>query len=169
MDGIELRYGSKSVGSWSGMELQVTNHAWIIELKIDLKSLSLLKLHLKLSWMVLWCSNVCSKKLSSKILRQNIALIRLKRLGLRLSKLKFFIVLYFTFYVVDHLASLYFPEKSGKQCTTGSSNQQSVTKIMEKSAIWTILCFYPLPPLKNVERQWVKITSSYVGNFKHTF
>ena len=28
---------------------------------------------------------------------------------------------------------------------------QSVTKIMVKIAIWTIFCFSPLPPLKNVE------------------
>ena len=28
---------------------------------------------------------------------------------------------------------------------------QSVTKIMGKTAIWTILCFSPLPPLNNVE------------------
>ena len=28
---------------------------------------------------------------------------------------------------------------------------QSVTKIIGKTAIWTILCFSPLPPLNNVE------------------
>ena len=38
--------------------------------------------------------------------------------------------------------------------------RQSVTKIMGKSAIWTILCFSPLPPLKNVEEQWAKLASS---------
>ena len=31
--------------------------------------------------------------------------------------------------------------------------RQSVTKIMGKTAIWTILCFSPLPPLNNVEEQ----------------
>ena len=31
--------------------------------------------------------------------------------------------------------------------------QQSVTKIMEKTDIWTILCFSPLLPLNNVEEQ----------------
>ena len=30
---------------------------------------------------------------------------------------------------------------------------QSVTKIMGKTAIWTILCFSPLPPLNHVEEQ----------------
>ena len=39
---------------------------------------------------------------------------------------------------------------------------QSVTKIMGKSAIWTILCFYPFPPLNNVEKQSAKVASSYV-------
>ena len=29
--------------------------------------------------------------------------------------------------------------------------RQTVTKIMGKTAIWTILCFSPLPPLNNVE------------------
>ena len=31
--------------------------------------------------------------------------------------------------------------------------RQSVTKIMGKTAIWTILCFSPLPPYNNVEVQ----------------
>ena len=35
----------------------------------------------------------------------------------------------------------------------GGINLQSVTKIMGKTAIWTILSFSPLPPLKNVEEQ----------------
>ena len=30
---------------------------------------------------------------------------------------------------------------------------QSVTKIMGKTAIWTVLCFSPLPPLNNVNEQ----------------
>ena len=34
--------------------------------------------------------------------------------------------------------------------------RQSVTKIMGKTAIWTILCFSPLPPINNVEEQWAK-------------
>ena len=38
--------------------------------------------------------------------------------------------------------------------------RQSVAKIMGKSAIWTILCFSPLPPLKNIEEQWAKLASS---------
>ena len=32
-------------------------------------------------------------------------------------------------------------------------NLQSVTKIMGKTAIRVISCFYPLPPLNNVEKQ----------------
>ena len=39
---------------------------------------------------------------------------------------------------------------------------QSVTKIIGKTAIWTIFCFYPLPPLNNVEKQRGKVESSYV-------
>ena len=35
----------------------------------------------------------------------------------------------------------------------GGINLQSVTKIMGKTAIWTVLSFSPLPPLKNVEEQ----------------
>ena len=56
---------------------------------------------------------------------------------------------------------------------------QSVTKIMGKTAIWTILCFYLLNPLNNVDKQWAKFVSNYVvglqhyigqeGNFKHFF
>ena len=40
--------------------------------------------------------------------------------------------------------------------------RQSVTKIMEKTAIWAILCFSPLPSLNNVEEQWAKLASSNV-------
>ena len=31
--------------------------------------------------------------------------------------------------------------------------RESVAKVIEKTAIWTILCFPPLPPLNNVEEQ----------------
>ena len=71
---------------------------------------------------------------------------------------------------------------SSSICTALSSaatHLQSATKIMEETAIWTILCFYPVPPLNNVEKQWSKVASGYVmgsqhwkgkrGNFKHTF
>ena len=33
---------------------------------------------------------------------------------------------------------------------------------MRKTAIWAILCFYPLPPLNNVEKQQAKLASSFV-------
>ena len=39
---------------------------------------------------------------------------------------------------------------------------QSVINIMGKSAIWTVLCFYPFPPLNNIEKQWAKVASSYI-------
>ena len=39
---------------------------------------------------------------------------------------------------------------------------QSVTKYMGKTAIWAILCSYPLPTLNNVEKQQAKFASSYV-------
>ena len=39
---------------------------------------------------------------------------------------------------------------------------QSVTKNMVKTATWTISCFYHLPSLNNVEKQWAKLASSYV-------
>ena len=42
------------------------------------------------------------------------------------------------------------------------SKLQSVTKFMGKTAIWTISCFYLLPPLNNVEKQRAKLASSYV-------
>ena len=32
-------------------------------------------------------------------------------------------------------------------------NLQSVTKIMGKTAFWTTSCFYPIPPLNDVEKQ----------------
>ena len=35
----------------------------------------------------------------------------------------------------------------------GGINLKSVTKIMRKTAIWTILSFPPLPPLKNLEEK----------------
>ena len=46
-------------------------------------------------------------------------------------------------------------------------NRQSVTKIMGKTAIWTISCFYSLPPFRNVEKQWAKLVSSYVMGLQH--
>ena len=46
-------------------------------------------------------------------------------------------------------------------------NQQSVAKIMGKTAIWAISCFYPLPPLNNVEKQWGKFSSSYAMGSHH--
>ena len=45
--------------------------------------------------------------------------------------------------------------------------RQSVTKIMGKTAIWTILCFSPVPPLNNVEEQWAKLSSSNVISSQH--
>ena len=43
--------------------------------------------------------------------------------------------------------------------------RQSVTKIMGKTAIWTILCFSPLPLLNNVEEQWAKLAwSNFIGS-----
>ena len=39
---------------------------------------------------------------------------------------------------------------------------QSVKKIMGKTAIRTISCFFPLPSLNNVEKQYAKLASSYV-------
>ena len=46
-------------------------------------------------------------------------------------------------------------------------NQQSVAKIMGKTAIWVISCFYPLPPLNNVKKQRAKLASSYVMGSLH--
>ena len=45
--------------------------------------------------------------------------------------------------------------------------RQSVTEVMGKTAILTISCFYPLPPLNNVEKQQVKFASSYVMGSQH--
>ena len=45
--------------------------------------------------------------------------------------------------------------------------RQSVTKIMGKTAIWTILCFSLLPSLNNVEEQWEKLVSSNVFSSQH--
>ena len=47
------------------------------------------------------------------------------------------------------------------------THQQSVTKIIGKTAIWAISCFYPLPPLSNVEKQRAKLASSYVMDSQH--
>ena len=44
---------------------------------------------------------------------------------------------------------------------------QSVKKIMRKTAIWEISCFYPLPPLNNVEKQRAKVASSYIIGSQH--
>ena len=38
---------------------------------------------------------------------------------------------------------------------------------MGKTAIWAISCFYPLPPLNNVEKQRGKFASSYVMGSQH--
>ena len=43
-----------------------------------------------------------------------------------------------------------------------NTNQQSVTKFMGKTAIWTIFCFSFLPSLNNVEEQWAKVAPSDV-------
>ena len=45
--------------------------------------------------------------------------------------------------------------------------RQSVTKIMGKTAIWTILCFSPLTLYNNVEEQLVKLESSNVIGSQH--
>ena len=45
--------------------------------------------------------------------------------------------------------------------------RQSVTKIMGKTGIWTILCFSPLPLLNNVDEQWAKLASSNVMGSEH--
>ena len=47
------------------------------------------------------------------------------------------------------------------------SRLQSETKIMGKSTIWTIMCFSPLPFLKNVEEQREKLASSNVIGSQH--
>ena len=38
---------------------------------------------------------------------------------------------------------------------------------MGKTAIWTILCLSPHPPLNNVEEQWAKLASSNVMGPQH--
>ena len=38
---------------------------------------------------------------------------------------------------------------------------------MGKTAIGTILCFCPLPPLNTVEKQQAKVVSSYVMDSQH--
>ena len=60
-----------------------------------------------------------------------------------------------------------------------STSYNQWQKLWENTAIWTILCFYSLPPLNNVEKQWVKLASSYLicsqhcikgeGKFLNTF
>ena len=42
-----------------------------------------------------------------------------------------------------------------------------MTKIMTKTAIWAISCFYPLSPFNNVEKQGAKVASSYVMGSQH--
>ena len=44
---------------------------------------------------------------------------------------------------------------------------QSVTKIMGKTAVWTIMSFSPLLPLNNAEEQWAKLASSNVMSSQH--
>ena len=44
---------------------------------------------------------------------------------------------------------------------------QSVTKMMGKTATWTMSYFYPLSPLNNVEKQSEKRASSYVMGLPH--
>ena len=45
--------------------------------------------------------------------------------------------------------------------------RQSVTKIMGKTAIWAILCFYTLPPLNNVDKQRERLESNHVMGSQH--
>ena len=42
-----------------------------------------------------------------------------------------------------------------------------MTKIMGKTAIWAISCFYSLTPLNNDEKQRAKFASSYVMGSQH--
>ena len=44
---------------------------------------------------------------------------------------------------------------------------QSVTKVMEKTNIWTILCFSPLPLLNYIREQWVKLVSRNFMRSQH--
>ena len=52
-------------------------------------------------------------------------------------------------------------------CMPSDFFRRSMTKIMGKTAIWKILCFYPLPPLNNVEIQRAKRVSSYIMGSQH--
>ena len=45
--------------------------------------------------------------------------------------------------------------------------KQSVSKIVEKTCIWTILCFLPLSSLNNVEEQKAKLAPSNVIGSEH--
>ena len=45
---------------------------------------------------------------------------------------------------------------------------QSVTEILGKTAISTILCLPPRPLLNNVEEQWAKLASSNVMGSQHS-
>ena len=45
--------------------------------------------------------------------------------------------------------------------------KQSVTKIMGKIDIWTMLCLSPLPPFNNVGEKWTKLASSNVIALQH--
>ena len=44
---------------------------------------------------------------------------------------------------------------------------RTVPQSMGKGDIWAILYFYPSHPLNNVEKQWAKLTSSYVMGAQH--
>ena len=44
---------------------------------------------------------------------------------------------------------------------------QLVTKIIGKTAIWTISYFYRVAPLNNFEKQWTKLASSYMIGLQH--
>ena len=44
---------------------------------------------------------------------------------------------------------------------------KSVTKMMGKTATWTMSYFYPLSPLNSVEKQSEKRSSSYVMGLQH--
>ena len=67
------------------------------------------------------------------------------------------------------LASVRFKTTNCKlvQLDFSDFSKQSVTKIMGKTASWEILCFYPLPPLNNVEKQQAKLASTYVLGSQH--
>ena len=46
-------------------------------------------------------------------------------------------------------------------------SRESVEKIMGKTAILTMVCFSPLPLLKNAEEEWVKPALSHVMGLQH--